>query len=148
MFPTRAKAKIAKSLSYPLKAKALSEALAEVPQADDFQIWFSNHHTPAQLRRLTKFRLVQVQYLDYTPSRFAPPLSEEAMSERLKWTIQVYAVPVEIRARVAELLQNEALPKICAWLLTKTDFSQSRSCRYEVFYHEPDDLLKYSKRET
>ena len=65
-----------------------------------------------------------------------------------KWMLTVYAIPVEIRARVTQLLHDEALPRLRAWLLARANVSHFRSCRIEVIYRESDDELDYLKRET
>ncbi len=145
MFPTRARTKIPQSLSYPLKAKAVSEALSDVPQMDELEISFSNRYTPTKLRALPQFALVEVWYHFWEANRFMPHRPHEGHG---RWTITVYAIPVEIRARVTQLLHDEALPKLRTWLHTNADVSNQRSCRIEVFYHEADDELTYFKRET
>lgn len=148
MFPTRAKDKIPKSLTYPLKAKAVSEALADMPQADEFQLYFSNLETPPKKRRDTKFWLIQVCYYCWEANSFMPYYFAEADYENPQWAIEVHAVPIEIRARVTQLLHDEGLPKIRAWLHLKKDVSNQLSCRIDVCYNESDDKLYCSKRET
>lgn len=145
MFPTLDRDKIPKSLFYPLKAKFLSEELADVPQANELQLWFLNRNTPAKLRRLTKFQIVEVWYHHWEDNRFMPRRTNESS---LKWVIQIYAIPVEIRVCVTQLLHDEALPKLRAWLLASADVENRRSCRIEVFYHEANDELEYFRRET
>ena len=145
MIPTRAKDKIPQSLTYPLKAKAISESLADVPQMDEFELSFSNRYTPTKLRALTKFTLVEVWYYFWEANRFMPPRPHEG---RGRWTITVYAAPVEIRARVTQLLSEEGLPKIRAWLQSKADVSAQRSCRIQVSFNEAEDELECFQRET
>lgn len=145
MFPTLDRDKIPKSLFYPLKAKFLSEELADVPQSGELQLWFLTRNTPAKLRRLTKFQIVKVWYHHWEDNRFMPRRTNESS---LKWVIEIYAIPVEIRTRVTQLLENQALPKLRAWLLASADVENRRSCSIEVFYNEADDKIGYFKRET
>lgn len=148
MFPTRARDKIPKTLTYPLKAKFLSEELADVPQADEFELWFSSYGTPAKLRQSTEFLLLRVWYRHREVGQFTAHSMEERGYNDPRWTITVSAIPVEIRARVTQLLHDEGLPKIRAWLQLKADVSNQRSSRIEVLYNETDDELYYFKRET
>lgn len=148
MFPTRSKNKIPRSLTYPLRAKTISEALADVPQADELKLWFSNYRTPSELLKQTIYSLVTVGYSHRAVDQFTPHDVEETGRNDPKWSIQIYAVPVEIRARVTQLLQDEALPRLRTWLLSRADVAQLRSCRIEVIYDEPADHLKFIKHET
>jgi len=148
MFPTRARDKIPKSLTYPIKAKFISESLADMPQADKFQLWFSNSSTPAELRKATQFRLAQVRYLHWKPSRFMPRLPDNSEFANRDWSIEIYAVPVEIRARVMQLLQEEALPEIRAWLHEKAEFANLRSCSIAISYDEAADELGYFRHNS
>ena len=43
MIPTRSKSKLPKSLSYPIGAEAISEALADAPHADEMSLSFYDH---------------------------------------------------------------------------------------------------------
>ena len=148
MFPTRGRDKIPRSLFYPLKAQFISEALADVPQADGFALSFSNSFTPAELRRANQFRIVQVSYSDWEPSRFMPRLSDNSEFANRKWSIEIYAAPVEIRARVTQLLREEALSKIRAWLHEKAGVDNLRSCRIKISYDETADKLGYFRHNS
>ena len=148
MFPTRAKSKIAKTLAYPLKAKIISQALADVPQSDELKLWFSNYDTPTKLRQRTEFRLIEIAYSHREVDQFTAHYMEESGHNDPKWAITVYAVPIEIRARVMQLLQEEALPKIRAWLHEKAGVDNLRSCRIEISYDETADELGYFRHNS
>lgn len=148
MFPTRSKFKIPRSLCYALKAKAISEALADVPQADELELSFYSDLTPAELRRRTEFRLIKISYSYSEVDQFTSYDMEKWGYNDPKWEITVYAVPVEIRARATQLLHDEALPKLATWLHSKSELNNVNSCSVEIIYDEPADHLKNIKRET
>jgi len=117
IIPTRHKSKIPQTLSYPIGAKAISEALIGVPQFDDltveFWFWkqFARHHGTA-----TPYRVMEVQFSG--PVRFlsASKNIEDSNYNRPRWTIIVDAVPRPLRHLIQGKLTTDALPLIGSWL--------------------------------
>ncbi len=106
MIPTAYKEKIPKALSYPLNAKAISEALSGVPQFDLLKINFS-----PDWKGFAKDRVPNAPHkvltAGYTGSGILSPS---------KWEIRVRPVPRQLKHEVQVKLIAEALPKIRKWL--------------------------------
>src|SRR5258707_6825028 len=98
IIPTGYKSKIPHTLSYPVGAKAISEALIGVPQFSDLTVefWFWNqlarHHGTA-----TPYRVIQAQFSG--PRRFfsGSKRIEEQRFYRPTWKVSVDAVPRSLR---------------------------------------------------
>src|SRR5215510_5689712 len=94
IIPTRHKSKIPHTLSYPVGAKIISNALIGVPQFSDLTIefWFCNklarHHGTA-----TPYRVIQARFSGPLRSFSASKRMEEQNYYRPRWTISVDAVP-------------------------------------------------------
>jgi hypothetical protein len=118
IIPTRYRTRIPHTLSYPVGAKAISEALIGVPQFGELaaEFWFWNqlarHHGTA-----TPYRVMQVQYSG--PKRFfsASKSMEEKGHYSPSWKIIVDAVPRSLRHLIQGKIIAEVLPSIRAWLL-------------------------------
>lgn len=102
MIPTGYKSEIPKTHSYPLGAKAISEALAGVPQWDHLKIDFSFFWGFA------KDRIPGVPYQVFTVaySGYREP----------EWTIWVCPVLRTLKHEIQTKLIAEALPKARKWL--------------------------------
>ncbi len=105
MIPTRYKSKIPSTVSYPLGAKAISDALTGVPQEElltiEFWFWkFARHGTHVP------YPVLRAKY------------SGESRYNVAQWTIRVDAVPRALRHVVQGKLTAEALPKIRDWLIS------------------------------
>ena len=150
MFPTRDKEKISKTLAYPLKAKQISEALADVPQASELSLSFCYWMSTAASRKYSQVCVVlSAEYHYLKTSQFTPHYSEERGSNDPQWIIRIQPVPAQIKHGVAQLLQIEALPKIHDWLCARADVTgKEGSCDYNVFYNEQTEQLEYSQRNT
>jgi hypothetical protein len=92
-------------LSYPLAATEISEALADVPQAQMLTISFGLYE-PMDQRGKPRDILV-VRYAGASSVRTEPPITDQ-------WSISVAPVPRVIRHQVNARLREEALPAIRA----------------------------------
>jgi hypothetical protein len=110
MFPTRFKGPISRSLSWPIRAKELSDALADTPQAEKLSINF--HHYEPMDRRGKPHAVLSVHYHGEERVRSAVGSEEE-------WSISVAPVPRDLRHLVNGLLMNEALPAMRNWLMER-----------------------------
>jgi hypothetical protein len=123
MIPTRHKAKLPKTLSYPLGAQAISEALADAPHAGDFALWFSDTPVwPASefQRRLREGLPYRVLTAEYMPARSPGYGGAHSLADRgwfdASWSLGVYPVPRELRHGVGLLLREQGLPAVAEWL--------------------------------
>ena len=135
IIPTRLKSKIPHTLSYPIGAKTISEALIGVPQFDDLTLnfWFSNRPAPHQ-ETATPYRVLQVQFSG--PKRFFS--MERSRSEKgcyydPQWTIEVRAVPRSLRHLIQNKILAEALPLIRLWLMANPHSAQREGSHRLVF---------------
>jgi hypothetical protein len=117
IIPTQYKSKIPHTLSYPVGAKAISEALRGVPQFSELTVHFSfwnqlaRHHGTA-----TPYCIIQARFSG--PLRFlsASRSIEEQNQDRQRWSIAVHAVPRSLRHVIQAKILSEALPSIRRWL--------------------------------
>lgn len=119
IIPTRGrKSKIPHTLSYPIGAKAVSEALIGVPQFSEltleFRFWnqLARHHGTA-----TPYRVLQVEYYGPSPLFSASKRMEDNGYYSPSWKIAVDAVPRSLRHLIQSKIIAEALPSISTWLL-------------------------------
>ncbi len=109
IFPTRFKKRISNELSYPLTAKDISVALADVPQANVMQIEFWYYQRMKD--RGKPYTVLSVSY------GFTPQITTGSYIELCDWCIMVRPVPRRLRHNVNRLLKTKALPAIRIWLL-------------------------------
>jgi len=106
VIPTGYKHEIPKTHSYPLGAKAISNALTGVPQFDLLQINFSS-----VWKGFAKDRVADAPHEVLAVNYHGPRVT--LMSG---WTIYVRPVPRIRKHEIKSKLITEALPKIKAWL--------------------------------
>jgi hypothetical protein len=118
IIPTRYKSKIPHTLSYPVGAKAISEALRDAPQFSELTVCFSfwnqlaRHHGTA-----APYRVIDALYSG--PIRFfSASRTIEEQSHDPRWTITVHAVPRALRHEIQAKIIAEALPAIRSWLVS------------------------------
>ena len=123
MIPTRSKSKLPKTLSYPLGAKAITEALANAPHVAEFALFFSNHPVwPASefQRRLREGLPYKVFTAAYTPGHKPGYGGKLSLVESgwfdLRWSLNDYPVLRELRHTVGDLLRHQGLPAVVEWL--------------------------------
>ena len=147
MFPTSSKTKIASSLAYPANAKLISEALADVPQAEDLSISFAYWQSTARLHECSMpYPVIAIEYSYNKASQYTPHYFEEAGMNQPQWVIRVQPVPSIIKHHVKELIAREALPKIHTWLLTKKNLNGKQETQsLTVWYDETKDELSYGE---
>jgi hypothetical protein len=107
MFPTRFRSKISHTLSYPVSAKELTEALGETPQADKLTIQFS-FYRPMK-RRGKPYEVLAVRYVGDERVTVSRGYADQ-------WSISVSPVPRSLRHSVNTTLKEVVLPVIRQWL--------------------------------
>ncbi len=105
MIPTGYKKEIPRTHSYPLGAKAISEALAGVPQFDLLRINFS-----FGWKGFAKDRVPGAPYKVLIVNYYGPSGSLSG------WNIYVRPVPRVLKHEIQTKLLTEALPKLKIWL--------------------------------
>jgi hypothetical protein len=123
MIPTRSKAKLPKTLSYPLGAEAISEALAGAPHADELSLSFYDRAVwPATefnrfIREGLPYRILSAAYMPpLKPGHSAPNTLVESGWYQGHWSITVYPVLRELRHAAGQLLRELGLPAVVRWL--------------------------------
>ena len=107
MIPTGHKKKIPSTHSYPLGAKAISDALIDVPQRElpkinfDFYTGFAKDRVPG-----APYRVLSASYSGSTFLSLAG------------WIVEVHAVPRPLKHVIPGKLIADALPKIREWLIS------------------------------
>ena len=147
MFPTRAKDKIAKSLSYPLQAKILfRKRWPKCRRPTEFQIWFSSDRDAREITQTD---------LNSGSSRFNTSITRPADSRRPFPQEAINDQTQLDEFRFTRCPSNSARASRRAfarrgsaqnWRLAADKNSDSSKTRtglsaYEVFYHEADDRL-------
>ena len=119
MIPTKSKSKIPKTHSYPIGPKAISDALADVPQHELLEVnfWFLKSSAKDHVTAIP-YQVLRVSYSG--PAHFFS--ASKSMAENgvldAKWSILVHPVPRPLKHIVQGKLMAEALPKIGHWLIS------------------------------
>ena len=114
MIPTKFRTKIPQSLSYPIGAELLTEALRDVPQLDQLTVAF--FHYLRSNKTSNTLPVIEGLYQNFdvtlgTPKSFiARGMCDET------WELTVRPVPREQKSVVKRLLLEEGLPKLAEWL--------------------------------
>jgi hypothetical protein len=132
--PTLFKRKIPSTLSYPIGAERISQALASVPQYDDIGLEFWYYSKAPR-------RAEPIEFLkaEYNTLRFS-----ETMKWSL-WTVRIQPVPREARHLVQQHILQEGLPAIAEWLCQRAGLNRRGSDRL-VFRFNPTTLEFTSSR--
>ena len=123
IIPTRYKSKIPHTLSYPVGAEDISDALRGLPQFDQVNLRFSFLKRTASPRRTAKlYPVIGVLYSG--PRRhFSASRTVAEQSQDRRWTISVNAVPRSLRHEIQAKILAEALPSIRLWLASNVHAS-------------------------
>jgi hypothetical protein len=123
MIPTAHKAKLPKSLSYPLGAEAISIALADAPHVGECKLYFYGRAAgPASrfnllLQEGRPYCIFEVEYKPPTkPGLSAPNFMLDGEWYGAWWHLTVYPVKAELRHVAGTLLKEQGLPGVAAWL--------------------------------
>jgi hypothetical protein len=117
MIPTRHESKIPKTLSYPLGAEAISEALSTALHVEDFSLSFRNSPIwPASefhrlLRESLPYKLMVVEHHPALKLNYA---HQGVYNE--EWNLRVNPVQRQLRQQAGELLKKQGFPAIIEWL--------------------------------
>lgn len=123
MIPTIFRVKLPRDLSYPIGARAISQALSDAPHLDSLSVMFSD----APVRRKSEFRRLlterspyRIMAAEFRPARRPGFVGSHDMLEwglyDESWQLTVYPVLSELRQPANRLLRERALPLIARWL--------------------------------
>jgi hypothetical protein len=133
MIPTSRKSKLPTSLSYPVGAELVSEALANVPQASKLHLSFGLFRPLLSKRgRMKPYPVLRADY------------SGPVMPPSLHWGLKVWSVPSEARHEIKESLVGEGLARVRRWLEVRARLSQTRQS-LTVMYDEAQKHLTYNE---
>ncbi|HXM24329.1 MAG TPA: hypothetical protein VN948_23945 [Terriglobales bacterium] len=118
IIPTSYRAKIPKTLSYPLGTKTISEALAGVPQFDYLNINFRRSRLAGHPATKIPYQVMEARYSGPSHSFSASKSMIEKGYYSPTWEITVLTVPRSLRHLLQGKLVAEALPAIREWLTT------------------------------
>jgi hypothetical protein len=136
VIPTLSRVKIARSLSYPIGAEAISVALASVPQLAELKLIFysSKFHTPL---KSNEYEFLRVEYLNSArPGEKWPIGNLYGRPPQSRWEIAVQPVPRVLRHQVSQYIHDSALPQMSQWLLERARLLQQGSDLLAFFYDE------------
>ncbi|HXN49069.1 MAG TPA: hypothetical protein VN893_20625 [Bryobacteraceae bacterium] len=150
MIPTGYRTKIPSTLSYPLGAEAISEALEGVPQTGflvvDFWYWNRQRLVPIFSQ---PYRVLSVSYWQAPLNTVYRKLYIESGRFEPGWKITVEPVPRRLRHTVQTRLLTEALPRMRRWLIASQNAEGRTGGHNLVFlYDEPADELKAEENST
>ena len=154
IIPTGYKAKLPNTLSYPLGAQAISEALEGVSQIGVLVVdfWFSNRSRkdwelliPPQPCRVLS---VSYWHAAVNPYRYRN-VDIEAGCFEPSWRIRVEPVPRPLRHTVQTKLLTEALPAMKRWLIASQDAGRRTGGHNLVFlFDEHANELRTEENST
>jgi hypothetical protein len=136
MIPTRHKARLAQSLSWPLGAEAISNALAGAPHYTDLALSFSD----APVRPASEFQRLLRESLPYPllVAQYSPAIKPgyggatflvERGEYEAKWELTINPVRRQVRAVARAALLETGLPAVAEWLRS------SRRAGWENHHH-------------
>ncbi len=144
MIPTRFKAKLPTGLSFPVSAKAISDAFADAPHLELCQLHFSSEAIwpGAAFRRILK---EQTPY-GILEARFVPPIASgygmHAMDPSLVMT--VCPVTSDLRHVANRLLEGTGLRAVARWWLSsKSTGWMDRQHQFNVVFDPKEEALLF-----
>lgn len=125
MIPTRLKVKLRPTMSWPIGAAAISEALAGAPNCEHLVLTFSDYHSVAVDRRLAADEPHTILRVTHAAARKPGFTGSQGMVDAgyfdEAWQIEVNAVRRDHRQLANQLLRREGLPAVRRWLESSTD---------------------------
>ena len=149
MIPTRYKAKLPRTLSYPIGAEAISEALAGAPHTEEFSLAFSDYALwpRSEFQRLLRdgqpYKVLAAEYQPaQKPGYGGSQLMVESGWYDCHWELHVYQVVRAWRHLVNQLLREQGLPAVVEWLrFTQRSGWEGRHHRLELVFNPTEGSL-------
>jgi hypothetical protein len=147
LIATTYKAKIPSSVSWPMGAQEISDALAGVPQFDELRVTFSFYMT--NKTALNHWPWMEVMRFAYYKGANSLSMSGNMIQRghlERQWSISVSAVPRAERKRFHDMLLSE-LPKAAAWLSEHQARQAMGRLSFAIIWDKQKDTL-YTSTET
>lgn len=144
MIPTRHKTKISQAMSYPVGAEFISAALDGAPQYSSMSLWFGQFSHSVYLRpgHASRYGVLSAYYSHQLPSRFTG--RNLPVDCQPTWHLSIYEVPRVYRYRVRQLLENEGIPRLRAWLEGNVHIiGQVGACSLVLYFDETQQTLEF-----
>lgn len=137
VIPTRTKWKIAQTLSWPVGAEDVSQALKSVSQLSELVLHFRAYRAHEMKRRNGIYEVIRVSYMGTTKT--VNPVSAEGIALFNRWEIVVNPVPRNLRHKVHEHILSSALPAVRDWLHERPNLELEGAEHLRFFYNEKSD---------
>ena len=149
MISTRYKAKLTRSLSWPIGAEAITAGLGDAPHVADLWLWFTDRVT----RPASAFQRVVRESLPYTllvaeyrPARRPGYIGSSSLLEGgwydARWELHISPVPGPWRAAAGAALRGVGLPAVVDWLRSSGRAGcELRRHRLELVFAPADGTL-------
>jgi hypothetical protein len=119
VFPTTRRDKLPPYLSYPVGAAAISETLADVPQAAVLSLYFVvNRSLQHRVARAQPILVLRIDYSHLPIGIGSSRWVESAGGYAPRWGITTYAVPREQKAIITTRLAEDGFSRCHEWLVT------------------------------
>ena len=150
MFPTRFKGRISHKLSYPVTAKEISDALADVPQSPQLTIEFYGRwrqllesKNPHLLKMVSFDTGRQYAVLEVSFGFRSKKLPDNGVVFERAWQIVIRPVPRILRHAINQLLKKQAFPAVRRWLFERSNLSSSHGVQtLTAIYDEGKEELR------
>jgi hypothetical protein len=134
MIPTKYKAKIPQTLSYPVGAEKISDVLASVPQLKDVSISFHAFNpVKHQKGRSEPYPILEVQYAYCPAGRTTSNWAIEVGWSDPRWEITVRPVPRELKNKICEELEVVGFPRLVKWMQERKGITGREGCERIAF---------------
>ncbi|SEF71081.1 hypothetical protein SAMN05421819_0903 [Bryocella elongata] len=143
LIPTRYRTKIPERLSYPVGAKALSDALLGINQFDQLILRF--YYWNDFRLRSGKYEFIRIEYRNRSESTEWTRHGLYNRYEQYRGEIVVQPVPRTLRNRVNTLVTKEALPAIRLWLEKHKGLDRQGSDLLSFNYDESLDAMSIDR---
>jgi len=138
VIPTFSKTRISQSLSYPIGAELITQALAAVPQLSALRLRFFNSRFDHAFRR-GHYEFLRVEYLNDARPVHEWPLYLWSRPQQSKWEVLVQPVPRRVRHAVRLFIVDSAFPQVAEWLLERAQLCQRGNDVLAFFYDEQSE---------
>jgi hypothetical protein len=147
LIPTNYRAKLPKTMSYPIGAESVSVALAQVPQRDLLNINFVFHsHFIKEHERDAPFAIFEAEFtkpdMHLTASN---DFIERGVYEE-KWGLTVYPVPRQMKSVAKKLLLEKGLPRIAKWLaMERTPLWKTGRKTITILFDQAEESISFQE---
>ncbi|HUF63960.1 MAG TPA: hypothetical protein VMN36_17910 [Verrucomicrobiales bacterium] len=130
------KPRLSSRFSWPIGVEALSNYLADVPQADDLRVWFND--------RPMEYRWTMDKIADQKLAYQIATVWYAATGREPRWFLMIYPVESGLRRQAKELLEAEGLQHIRTFLTREhTETELLTSHHFRCIFDPVNKTLSY-----